>query len=133
VNHNPTPRFGDQTDMLELLIWLSMERPELPVPSLSLSNHGTPSAHLTVDLAEFEPWREVFGLAGDGVVLSPLSDGRSYLNVEGTYSRSLGGREVSFRVSVAGWGLSQVEPRPVSEWEARLVSLPSDWRAERSA
>ncbi|MFB7938785.1 hypothetical protein [Streptomyces sp. NPDC056049] len=134
MNHNPTPRFGDQTDMLELLIWLSMERPGLPVPTgLSLANHTRPSAHLTVDLGEFEAWREAFGLSVWDVELRRGSGAESYLSLAGTYSRSLGGRVVAFEVSIAGWGLPVLEPRPAAEWEARLVSLPSDWRAERAA
>lgn len=126
MNHEITPTFGEQTDMLELLVWLSMERPGLPVPSLSLSNYSEPAAHLTVDVAEFEPWREAFGLDAAAVELRlSHSRGESYLRVEGTYTRSLGGREVSIHVEVAGWSLPQLTARdaerPVVEYSDGLT------------
>lgn len=121
-NRTPSPTFFDQVDTLELLVWLALERRDLPVPHLSLSNYSEPLVHLTLDLVDFEAWRAALGLDSAAVELRP-SGSESYLRTEGTFTRPLGGRETSFRVEIAAWGLPLLAERPAVEAVALLEQL----------
>lgn len=135
MNHNPTPTLRAQLDALELFCWLALEHPELGAPYLTFSTHGEETqANVQVPVSSFEAWREVLCLPWENTILRAMSaPAWSYLKCRGVYERPIGARPVSLVVDLMGTELPPVAERPSEEWEARLVSLPSGWRAERAA
>lgn len=123
MNHNPTPTMLVTAEALLLLSDMAAKHPELPAPYLTVSTHSSTLVSVQCQaLPDFELWRVALGVDASLVAL-----GNTFMGAEfpaGTGSRV----HIHLYVPVSG----QFGPRPVEEWEARLVSLPSDWRAERA-
>ncbi|MGW4703730.1 hypothetical protein [Streptomyces sp. NPDC004285] len=124
MNHNPTPTMLVTAEALNLLSEIATEHPELPAPYLTVSTLSSTLVNVQCQsLPDFELWRVALGYDSALVSLST-----TFMGVE---VRAGSDSKVGIHLYVPM--PEQVSPRPVSEWEERLASLPSDWRAERAA
>jgi len=122
MSNNPTPTMAVTAEALSLLADLAVKHPKLPAPYLTFSTHLSTLVSVQCQaLPDFELWRVALGVDSAQVALN-----HTFMGVE--FAAEPGSR-VRFNLYV-----SLPEPRsarPPEEWEARLVLLPSDWRAER--
>jgi len=123
MNPNPTPMMAVTAEALSLLSDLATKHPELPAPYLTISTHSSTLVSVQCQaLPDFELWRAALGVDAALVTMN-----NTFLGVEFPVES---GSRVSINLYVPMPG--QLSPRPAAEWDARLSSLPSDWRAERA-